>query len=203
MSEHTTADLDRLHAKYEAMGSLLFARAREDLAGAVLPGQSYEASVSSSGENTATEQGLDRLSHAHTFKRIVGRMEKLIGELVTLHNDVTPTGAGCRSKARDDRNGQLVSCERMATVKGYCSKCWGHVRAGIAPDAELLREWNGRLERDCTCTAAACDHDPGGCLSRIPAGQQARQCDACRQRVSRARRQEPDGPHPWRWQDAS
>lgn len=182
--------LRTLHAQADALLSLLAARGLEDLAGAVLPGQNYEARITGGDGDTVTERGVERLDRAATYQTVVRVLERTVGLLKGAHDDVTPTGETCRSKARDETTGRLVECERVAVQRGHCAKCAPHHRQGIPPDAALLAEWNGRLERDCECEASVCTHVPGRCDRRIKPGQQARSCDACRQRVSRARRAE-------------
>lgn len=197
------ADLDHAFEQAEAMLTLLYTRAREDIAGAVLPGQSYEPQVSGARETrvddddpetvplTATERAVtDRLKQAHTYRAVVGKLRATVDHLVEFHADITPNGARCGSTARDPDNGQIVECERLAERKGFCGKCWKHVNAGQPPDAKLLRDWNGRLDRDCECSAPVCGHPPGGCESRIRAGERGRSCPGCRQRRSRAARAE-------------
>lgn len=192
-----TARLDKAHGQVEALLSLLSARAREDLFAAVLPGQTYEPRVSGTATSavdpadpdsesvalTSTERGVDRLTQAATYNRVCQQLEHVVAILTRLHDNVTPTGKACRSVARDPDNGQLVACERMAETDGYCGKCWPHVRwQGIPPDAKLLRDWNGRLERDCGCESSVCPHPPGRCENRIRPGVRARSCGSCRNR---------------------
>lgn len=200
MSDIDFADLDKVFNEAEAMLTLLYTRAREDIAGAVLPGQSYEPRISGAREQamgdddpetvpmTSVEQQVltGRLQQAKTYRAVVGKLRSTVKQLVDFHGDITPTGDRCRSRSRDERNGQLVECERLAVRNGLCGKCWPHVNAGQPPDAPLLREWNGRLERDCECTAEACEdvHAPGRCVKRIKPGDRARSCGSCRNRRS-------------------
>lgn len=211
-----TDDLDRPWQAADALLAELAARAKEDLAAAVLQGQSYEARVTGSTATpvdpddrdagsvqlTPTERAMDRLADAATYHVVVSAFERVAKILRETRDHITPTGKACKSVARDDKTGRLVGCERVATRHGFCAKCWPHVHGGIPPDAAMLRDWNGRLDRDCSCEDAGCPHEPGRCLNRIPAGVSARTCGTCRNRRSN-RDVTPsgdyDGTHPFRW----
>lgn len=129
---------------------------------------------------------------APTCRRAIAAMDVASSRLVDLHADITPTGEPCTTVARDPATGRLVECDRVAVRRGRCAKCWPHVRAGIPPDAAMLREWNGQLERDCSCEAARCGHAhaPGRCLNRIKPGEKKRVCNTCQNRADRERRAE-------------
>jgi hypothetical protein len=224
------AKLDRAHAVVDAIVSLLVARAREDLAGAVLPGQSYEVRVSGTATSvidrddadsetvtqTATERGVDQLATSPTYRRVVSALRSAHSRLTDrhrphtfgatvaafedagrylagVHADITPTGDTCVSWAHD-RDKRRVECEGLATRRGYCSKCWPHVRDGFPPPADLLRDWNRQRDRDCDCSSTVCmaahAHAPGRCDVRIKPGEPKRTCDTCVKRNWRARREE-------------
>lgn len=179
-----TERLDQARAQVDALMHLLSLRARHDHDGALLPGQDYEPRVGGTTGDTTTEKGLERLGRAATYNKVAHTFEETVEKLSRVHDDITPSGKTCRSAARDMKTGRLVTCERLAVTRGFCAKCWPHVRQGHPPDATLIADWNSRLDRDCECEAPVCPHPPGACLNRITAGVQARTCGTCRNRRS-------------------
>lgn len=187
-ARHTTTD--RLDQAYAAVGVLmgkLSIRARNDLESAVGPSASLDGPVSGGGHGSSTEAGLERLRQAGDFNRICGAFEKVQRILFDLHEELTPvaTGEMCPTQARDVKSGRLVACEAPVTHRGRCVRChqfWR--RNGYGPDAVLLAEWNGRLERDCTCGPDCC---PDGCGDRVSATKQRWVSDRCRKRQERNR----------------
>lgn len=190
MSDRTTSTerLDRAYATIGVLMGKLSIRARNDIESAVAPSVGLEGPVSGSGGASATEAGLDRLRQAGDFNRICKTFEKVSSILYDLHEELTPvaTGEPCPTSARNDKTGRMVDCEAPATHRGRCVRCHQFFRRnGYGPDAMLLAEWNGRLERDCTCGPSCC---PEGCDDRVSAGKQRHVSDRCRKRQERARR---------------
>lgn len=74
--------------------------------------------------------------------------------------------------------------EGLTSDSGRCEKCAAFWRRnGYAPDPKLVKDWNARRQRPCSCGTSCC---PDGCLRMCGPGE--RTAAACRKAQSRARK---------------